>query len=102
MKVDSRLFGENLKRVRLASNCTQRQLAEKVGVTSNYISLLENGERIPSVDLLEAIGKELGVPSSVLLVLGTNREDTGSPLDKLISSMQQAINKFLDLKNEGK
>ena len=100
MKVDYQLLGKKLKQIRLASNFTQQQLAEKVGETSNYISLLENGEQIPSVDLLESIGKELGVPSSVLLVLGTNIENTDTPIDKLISTMQQASNKFLDIQDE--
>lgn len=36
-------FSENLKRLRKEAGMTQRELAKLVGVTSSYISKLENG-----------------------------------------------------------
>lgn len=36
-------FSENLKRLRKEAGMTQRGLAKLVGVSSNYISKLENG-----------------------------------------------------------
>src|SRR5947208_13490078 len=40
---------------------SQRQLASKVGISAAYISRIEHGERIPSLQLLERIAATLEV-----------------------------------------
>lgn len=42
----------NLKIMRIKRGITQRELAEKVGVTNNTISMYERGERFPKVKTL--------------------------------------------------
>jgi transcriptional regulator with XRE-family HTH domain len=46
------LIGTELKKTRLLHGLTQKELAEKLGVTVNYLSLLETGNRSPSFALL--------------------------------------------------
>jgi transcriptional regulator with XRE-family HTH domain len=41
-------------------NLTQAQLAEKAGVTQGAISMIERGERVPSLDVLVKIADALG------------------------------------------
>lgn len=48
-----------IKEARIKTGLTQLELAIKVNVTREYISLLENGHYNPSFDLLEKIAKEL-------------------------------------------
>ncbi|MCB0358594.1 MAG: helix-turn-helix transcriptional regulator [Bdellovibrionales bacterium] len=50
------------------SDLSQKDLAELLGVTSNYISLLENDKREPSVALLREISKYLRVPFGLLVL----------------------------------
>jgi transcriptional regulator with XRE-family HTH domain len=40
----------------------QIEIAVKVGVTANYLSLIENGKREPSVSFLRRLAAVLGVP----------------------------------------
>ncbi len=42
-------------------------LARRVGVTANYVSLIEGGRRNPSLKRLTAIAEALGVPPAFLL-----------------------------------
>ena len=64
------LVGRNFARLRAASGLTQEQLAERCGVSQQYLSGLEKGKRNPTVVTLYLIAEGLGV-SHVELV----RED---------------------------
>ncbi len=48
-----------IKQYREEAGMTQKQLAEQIKVTVEYISYLENGQRTPSITLLENIAKVL-------------------------------------------
>ena len=50
-----------IKLIRTASGLRQKEIAVRVGVTSNYISLVENGKREPSVAFLRRLATALGV-----------------------------------------
>jgi transcriptional regulator with XRE-family HTH domain len=51
-----------VKLIRVASGKKQKEVAEDAGVSSNYLSLVENGKREPSVGFLRKLAKVLGVP----------------------------------------
>lgn len=46
------LLPENIKKLRLERNLTQKQLAHELGMTSSAISAYESGARSPSIDNL--------------------------------------------------
>ncbi len=52
---------ERLKEVRKSMNMTQRELAEKLGVSHTHISELEVGRKRPSELFLSAVEARLGV-----------------------------------------
>ena len=64
------LVGRNFARLRKDSGLTQEQLAERCGLSQQYLSKLEQGKRNPTVVTLFEIAQGLGV-SHVELV----RED---------------------------
>lgn len=49
----------NLKVARIKMGYNQKQLAEKVGVSSKYISRLESTETLPSPDVMKRIASAL-------------------------------------------
>lgn len=59
------LVGSNIKAVRSDKGRTQEELAEAVGVDVKTISRAENGRHAITIDLVAAISRALGVPSSV-------------------------------------
>jgi transcriptional regulator with XRE-family HTH domain len=62
------MLGNKIKEFRKLRDITQVQLAERIGVTNAYISMLESSERTNvSLDLLKAIASALAVPVSQLL-----------------------------------
>jgi len=47
--------------VRARGSLSQRHLAKTVGVSAAYISRIEHGDRVPTLQLLERIAEALGV-----------------------------------------
>lgn len=50
-------IGMRFKLARIASHMNQRQAAHQAGVTQNYLSLVENDRREPSLRLLERLAR---------------------------------------------
>jgi transcriptional regulator with XRE-family HTH domain len=57
-------IGTNLQKARKARRYTQKEVAEKVGLTANYYATLEQGVAIASVETLYEIFAVLGVTAS--------------------------------------
>jgi transcriptional regulator with XRE-family HTH domain len=55
-------LGQATKMMRTASGLRQKEIASRLGVTANYVSLVENGKREPSVSFLRALAHVLNVP----------------------------------------
>lgn len=53
-------FGREVRRRRGALGLTLEQLAERSGLTPNYIGTVENGRRDPSLSTVLALAKGLG------------------------------------------
>jgi len=54
-------LGKRLAFFRKLRDMTQAELAEKVGLSSNFIALIENGRRAPSFETLERLMEVLKV-----------------------------------------
>lgn len=61
------LFGKRLREVRKNQGLTQKQLADKLGLTKTSISCYESGSRTPTLDTLIDLANELGVELSYFL-----------------------------------
>jgi transcriptional regulator with XRE-family HTH domain len=55
-------LGTAIKLIRTSSGLKQKDIATKLGVTPNYISLVENGSREPSISLLKKLATIFDVP----------------------------------------
>lgn len=56
-----RNFGKRLRYLRRSRDLTQEQLAELVGRSVNFISILENGDSAPSFATIEKLANALNV-----------------------------------------
>ena len=54
--------GLKVRRYRKEKDLTQEKLAEKTGISVDFLSLIERGKNAPSFETLEKIAKALGVP----------------------------------------
>ena len=61
------LITNNILKIRTEKGLTQAQLAEKLNVQQSMISMIENEERNPSVDVLLKLAAALGVTVDELI-----------------------------------
>ena len=55
-------LGNAIKLIRTAKGKKQLTVAEQLGVSSNYLSLVERDKREPSIGFLRKLAKSFGVP----------------------------------------
>ncbi len=60
-------FADNVHRLRLKKQFSQKALARRVGISVSYVSMLERGHRSPPLETVERLAKALGVPPTRLL-----------------------------------
>ena len=64
--MDIETIGLNIRKCRNAKKMRQEDLAQKANVSSNYISAVERGVKIPSVETLIDIMNALGVSADMI------------------------------------
>ncbi len=63
--IDS-IVSRNIKYLRKKLGWSQELLAEKTGVSSPYITQIENGKRTPSLDIVEKLANAFGIEYKIL------------------------------------
>lgn len=75
--MDTQQFGKFVAEQRKAKGYTQKELAEKLGVTDKAISRWENGHGYPDIVLLEPLAKELEI--SITELMHSERRQQAEP-----------------------
>lgn len=66
-------------------------LAARTQLSASYLSLLERGKREPSLDALKAICRELQIPVSILVFLGSDPGDMVGLTDEVREKLASAV-----------
>lgn len=67
MNIDSKLIGKRIKEFRIARGISQMLLAELCDISDPYISYIECGKKIPSLEVMIKIAKALDTSVDTLL-----------------------------------
>lgn len=100
MKLDT--IGKNIRKFREIKKLRQEDLAEKTDLTTNYIGMIERGEKIPSLETFINILNSLGVSADMVLsdVLdnGYTVKDSllNEKLEKLVPDDRNRIYEVID------
>lgn len=68
--------GSRIRELRKAAGLTQEELSEKIDIAPQYLSHLENGQRIPSLTTIVALAEVLDTTPSALLSEPHKNRDT--------------------------
>ena len=85
MKLDT--IGKNIRKFREIKKLRQEDLAEKTDLTTNYIGMIERGEKIPSLETFINILNSLGVSADMVL---------SDVLEKLVPEDRNRIYEVID------
>jgi transcriptional regulator with XRE-family HTH domain len=66
-------FGTRLRSIRKSRDLSQERFAEMLGISVDFLSLIERGVNAPSFETLEKIAKRLRMPVSALFDIPERR-----------------------------
>lgn len=98
--MDVKQLGLNIKKIRKAASLTQYELAEKIGVSRNYISDIERGAKMAGAKTLVKIADALDVDISIMMddITKSGRKNHISDLnDKLVQLPDEKYRLIVDL-----
>lgn len=88
-------FGSNLKELRLKYKMTQKELADKIGVTKSVVSYYELQERSPSPEVLIKLSRIFNVTTDYLLgIEHTHSIDVSNLSSDELALVEQLIRLF--------
>ncbi len=92
------LMGKRIKELRTNAKFTQKELADRLGVTKSTITAYENDSRTPSYDVLIKIARVFNVTIDSLLI--DERKgiyfSTEHLTEEQVNTLIQLINVFID------
>jgi len=83
------VLAQNLKENRRKLGITQPILAERAGLSTHYLGMIEIGRNFPTVDVLERLAEALGIKSNELFSVSVSPE-------RAIEQLQQAVVKNIE------
>lgn len=76
------LVSKNIRCIRILMSITQEELANEMNVNQSYISAIESGSKVISLNRIEEIAKILGVKPYILLKEDFEKEIKNKILNK--------------------
>lgn len=96
-------IGKKIQICRKDLNMTQAEFAEKIEVSTDYVGMIERGERIPKLETFVKIANALGVSADFLLsdflevIKDNNNYALSKKFDQLSASERKRIYEVLAL-----
>ena len=93
-------LGKAIRIVREAKGMRLAALAERASVSVPFLSLVENGERQPSLAVLRKLANGLGIPPEVLIMLSQPSTGHLQIKDRTTQSLVRAIQKLQSVEDD--
>lgn len=88
MNIDYSLLGKRITKQRTTQGLTQEKLAEKAGITNNYLSNIERNRSIPSLETLMSLCTALNTTPNELLI-GTDKSQQNYMVNDITSLIEK-------------
>lgn len=77
------LFGSRIRSIREAADLSREVVAERAGISANYLGEIERGEKWPTLDMIERIAAALQVSPPAFFEYEAEEVDNNVLLSKL-------------------
>lgn len=91
-------LGKTIRILRQAKDLKLNELAKVSGVSVPYLSLVENGERQPSLDVLHRLAKALNVPIDALMTMGM--EEAYSSQNGVARELAETVDRLMEIEKK--
>jgi len=86
-----KVFGDNLKRLRIEKGISQEEMAKKIKVHANHLSRYERGLSAPSIEVVEKMAKLLEVSIDELVSGSVNERMEKNIADRELLNIFQKV-----------
>ena len=86
-----------IKLFRVAASLPQKEVADSLGVSTNYVSMIERGKREPTLKYLKSFARLVKVPLAVLLWEPPDYEESDTGDRDLYARLSALMAQFANL-----
>lgn len=72
------MLGEALRLIRVYHDLKQKQVAKRLEISTSYLSEIEKGRKMPSLELLQRYSDVFNLPLSSIMFFAESVEDGGA------------------------
>ncbi|MHB8276918.1 MAG: helix-turn-helix domain-containing protein [Candidatus Humimicrobiaceae bacterium] len=91
-------IGKTIKLIRTLKGLKQKELSEKINVSHNYLSAVENEKKEPSMIFLEKLSNVLGVPMSFFFIENIDWSSMTAEQINLFSKFKEIVLEYQNLR----
>jgi len=95
-------IGKTIKLIRTLKGLKQKELSEKINVSHNYLSAVENGKKEPSLIFLNKLSEELNVPMSFFFIENVDRSSMTKEQIDLFLKFKDLVLEYQTLRGKEK
>lgn len=88
-------LAENIKKLRIQKHLTQKELGNKLGITTSTVASYESQDRLPSIAVLIKLSSVFNVSIEYLLGVNKNKTiDVSELSDNQVSALNVIVEQF--------
>jgi len=88
-------YAKAFRIIRAAFGLKQAELAARMPITASQLSLIESGQRRPSLRVVEALAAALSIPAALITLLASTSGDVESRPSEDFSDLARALLRLL-------
>ena len=88
-------YAKAFRIIRAAFGLKQSELADRMVISASQLSLIEAGKRQPSLRVVNALARAVGVPAALVSLLASSEEDVDERASGDISDLARALLRLL-------
>lgn len=85
-----------LKGIRVKKGVKQYEAAKKAGITQTYLSQIESGQKVPSIEVLEKMAKFYKTPIAIMLWFSIDEKDIPKNKLSIYRELRPAIDSMIN------
>jgi transcriptional regulator with XRE-family HTH domain len=89
-------LGKILKHIRVFNDLTQLELSKKLNISRSYISEIESGKKIPTLEVLKDYSVNFKIALSAIMLFAENYEEKINFKNTIKKGLTGTALKFLD------
>ncbi len=89
-------IGKAIRILRQAKEWKLKELADRAQISVSFLSLVESGERQPSLDVIRRIAKALRIPSEALVLMALGSDEELKSSNERTQKLRSAIESLAD------